>query len=522
MRHSLKVKILFFFVFVMVAAGAGMGVLYAISVTAQERLIQETSRSNAGIQTSGKDGMANVLLVRELQTALLNQMLLWKNFLVRGQFTNMRTQYEEEMAAGDARIIAMLEAVRRAFAGDGSSLDQVRKIAAEYDGFRQQVEVAKGMTAFHDSYAEGIRAADQYTGDKGREAIAMTRALAEQIARQTGQRTEAAMAAVQSGHQSLFRQAKIRSTLVTIGAGMGVFFVLLVVFGYLGRKVILPISGINDRLQAVVDQVYEESVQLSAASRELAEGANRQAAGVEETSAAMQQLNSQANANHESARQAGTLADEMQRVVQAGGEQMANMLTAMQEIEQQSAAVIQIARNIDDIAFQTNLLALNAAVEAARAGEAGAGFAVVADEIRRLAQNVAASARETANIVQYNIEKVQQGGSLCGRLNQVFADIHGGIARVHDEIRSIAGASHEQVAGIRQVSASMTEIDQVSLTAAANAEEAARTAVTLQEQAAELRLLSGSLLTLVRGADAARIAALPEAAAPPVPQLAAA
>ena len=522
MHHSLKLKLMFFFVFVMLAAGAGMSVLYAISVTTQERLIAGTRQTNEGIQRSGEVGMANVLLVRELQSALLNQMIQWKNFLVRGQFTNMRTRYEEEMARGDGRIVAMLAEARRAFAGDGAVLADLQKIAGEYEGFRQQVEVAKGMTAFHDSYAEGIRAADQYTGDKGTEAIAMTRVLAERIARQTGLRTGEVMAAAGAGYETLSRQAERRSALVTIGAGLGVFIVLLVIFAYLDWQVIRPVTGINDRLRAVVEQVYEESAQLSAASLDLAEGANRQAAGVEETSAAMQQLNGQANANHESAREAGILAGEMQKVVQDGGAQMASMLAAMQEIEQQSAEVIKITRNIDEIAFQTNLLALNAAVEAARAGEAGAGFAVVADEIRRLAHNVAASSKETAVIVQHNIEKVQQGGTLCGELDQAFAAIHGGIGRVHDGIRRIAGASHEQVAGIRQVSAAMADIDQVSLTAATKAEDAARTATALREQAAELRLLSGSLLAIVHGKGEDRLQPVPEAAGGRLPRLAAA
>ena len=496
MRWNLKNKLGFFFFIIMLAAGAVMGVLYFNSVTTQEQLISGTSQANEGIQAIGEDGMEHVLLVRELQADLLEQMLQWKNFLVRGQFTNMRAKYEEEMARGDARITAMLDTAQRAFAHDEASLEQLRKIAGEYGGFKRQVDVAKGMTVFHDSYSEGIRAADQYTGDKGAEAITMTRALAERIARQTGARTGEAIAAVQAEHDALSRQAKTRAIFVTLASGLGVFLFILF---YLGRKVMQPLMQIKERLQGVVEQVYEESTLLSASSLSLAEGAGQQAAGVEETGAAIEQLFGQTQANNESARQAGALSHAMQQVVRDGGAQMAMMLQAMQEIEGQSAEVMKIIKNINDIAFQTNLLALNAAVEAARAGEAGAGFGVVAGEIRRLAHNVASSAKETGEIIKNNIEKVKQGSVLCESLDKAFVEIHQGIAKVDEEVQNIAVASAEQVIGIRQVSAAMGEIDTVSLAASAEAEEAARTAAELRTQAVELRLISGSLITLING-----------------------
>jgi methyl-accepting chemotaxis protein len=502
-RWNLKNRLGFFFVFIMLAAGVGMGVLYTISINTQEQLISGASQANEGIKVSGEDGIDNVLLVRELQTALLGQMLQWKNFLVRGQFQDMRQKYEQELVKGDVRITAMLGAAQRAFAHDAASLEQLQKIGGEYDGFKRQMGTARGMMEFHDSYSEGIRAADQYTGDKGTEAIAMTRALAEQIAKQTGVRTGEAIAAVGTDHEVLSRKAKTLSLLALVGSGFGVFGVFLFILYYLGRKVIQPIMQIKERLQGVVEQVYEESTQLSASSLSLAEGAGRQAAGVEETGASIEQLLGQTQANNESARQASALSKGMQQVVREGGAQMAMMLQAMQEIEGQSSEVMKIIKNINAIAFQTNLLALNAAVEAARAGEAGAGFGVVADEIRRLAHNVATSAKETGDIIQNNIEKVKQGSILCESLDRAFIEIHQGIAKVDEEVQSIAVASAEQVIGIRQVSAAMGEIDTVSLAASSEAEEAARTAAELRTQAVELRRISGSLITLINGQEEA-------------------
>lgn len=523
MQWNLKNRLGFFFVFIMAAAGVGMTALYSISASTQDHLIAGTRQANEGIKSSGENGFENVLLVRELQTALMNQMLQWKNFLVRGQFQDMRKKYEQELQQGDARVTALLDTTRAAFARDSAVLAQLEKIAGEYSGFKRQMGTGRGMMEFHDTYLEGIRAADQYTGDKGTESIAMTRALAEQIAKQAGQRTDQTIAAGQADSIAIQEKAKNLSLLATFGAGAGVFCVFVVSLLFLSRKVMQPLFTINKRLQGVVEQVFTESTQLSTSSLKLAEGASQQAAGVEETGASIEQLLGQTHANNESARQASALSMDMQQVVQEGGAQMAKMMQAMQEIEGQSSEVMKIIKNINEIAFQTNLLALNAAVEAARAGEAGAGFGVVADEIRRLAHNVASSAKETGDIIKNNIEKVKQGSVLCESLDKVFVEISQGIAKVDEEVRNIVVASDEQVIGIRQVSAAMGEIDTVSMAASSEAEEAARTAAELRAQTVELRLISGSLISLVSGQEkAAQQIRWSEEESDPIPRLAAA
>ncbi|MFC7135552.1 methyl-accepting chemotaxis protein [Halobaculum litoreum] len=91
--------------------------------------------------------------------------------------------------------------------------------------------------------------------------------------------------------------------------------------------------------------------------------------------------------------------DEMDAVRERTDETMAEL----EALDDEVAAIGEVAEVIADIAEQTNLLALNASIEAARTGAEGDGFAVVADEVKGLAEETKESAAE----VEQRIERVQ-------------------------------------------------------------------------------------------------------------------
>jgi methyl-accepting chemotaxis protein len=169
-----------------------------------------------------------------------------------------------------------------------------------------------------------------------------------------------------------------------IGMSLVLIFLLASLLAWLIiRSTNRALSNITLNLDQGALQTASAARQVSTASQTLASGASQQASSVEETSTSLEEMSSMVRATAENAEKAKGLASEARSVAENGSRTMSEMTRAMAAIDDSSAEVAKIVKNIDEIAFQTNILALNAAVEAARAGEAGAGFAVVAARFGR-------------------------------------------------------------------------------------------------------------------------------------------
>ncbi len=259
------------------------------------------------------------------------------------------------------------------------------------------------------------------------------------------------------------------------------------------------LKRIADTLSAGAEQTAAAAGQISSASQSLAEGASEQAASLEETGASLEEMSSMTKRNAETAGKVKELGSQARQAGDLGVKDMTAMVTAMDDIKLSSADIAKIIKTIDEIAFQTNILALNAAVEAARAGEAGAGFAVVADEVRSLARRCAQAAKETAGKIEDAVQKSAKGAEISAKVAKSLEEIVGKARKVDELAGEVATASQEQSQGISQVNIAVTEMDKVTQSNAASAEESASAAEEMTAQAEALKEAVAELLRLVDG-----------------------
>ncbi|MCX5863485.1 MAG: methyl-accepting chemotaxis protein [Deltaproteobacteria bacterium] len=281
---------------------------------------------------------------------------------------------------------------------------------------------------------------------------------------------------------------------IALGSGSALAF-------FLGKGISTTLKQVSLTLNEGAEQVAAAAGEVSSSSQTLAEGASQQAAAVEETSASLEEVGAMVKQDADHARQADDLMKEANTVILSADESMRKLTVSMEEISAASAQTQKIVKTIDEIAFQTNLLALNAAVEAARAGEAGAGFAVVADEVRNLAMRAAEAAKNTSNLIEGTVQKVNTGSALVKETSESFNTAAESTTRIGTIISEIAGSASQQANAVTQVTKAIHEIDTVTQSNAAAAEESASASEELNAQAEMMKASVGNLLEMVGGAE---------------------
>lgn len=279
------------------------------------------------------------------------------------------------------------------------------------------------------------------------------------------------------------------------------------------------------------DLIFDAVKQIERSMQEMANGSTSQAqetqsvmenivlmgSMIEENNAQMDQLHKTADGMYHASEVAAATLDAMDEVNQKAQKAIDLIYEQTNTTNESAVKIKEATALITSIAEQTNLLSLNASIEAARAGEQGRGFAVVAGEIQKLAEESNESAKQIGAIIAHLMEDsekavqtmdevkrvMEEQNENLGKTRDQFAEMHGGVEKTIDGIRSIAGKmekvdaartdvvdivqnltaiAQENAAGTEEVSASMTEMGESMSRIAENSGELRNIADGMQSE----------------------------------------
>jgi methyl-accepting chemotaxis protein len=199
-----------------------------------------------------------------------------------------------------------------------------------------------------------------------------------------------------------------------------------------------------DALQTSANSMQTTAQSMSATADQSSALVSAVASAAEETSVNVQTVSSGteelSSSIAEIGRQVVTSAEIARKAVDEAGSTDATM----QGLAENAARISVVVDLIQTIASQTNLLALNATIEAARAGEAGRGFAVVASEVKSLANQTAKATDE----IRQQISSMQTvTTSAVGAIRNISTTI----SEINEVTAAIAAAVEQQGAATREI-----------------------------------------------------------------------
>ena len=283
---------------------------------------------------------------------------------------------------------------------------------------------------------------------------------------------------------------------VPIAGGIPLFTILFLSI-FMTKGILKTLREASTSILKMSEKVGEASMQVFSSSQSMAEGASKQAASLEETASFLEEITAQTRQSAENARETNTLVKDTKTAAEGGNDSMKKLTGAMEAISSSTSEMGKIVKSIEEISFQTNLLALNAAVEAARAGEHGKGFAVVAEEVRNLAQRTAVSARNTGELIENSIHKIQHAFRLAETTGSMFRNIVEEVKKASKLVANISVALNEQAQGVEQISVVISQIDRVTQQNAANAQETASVSEDLNFQSDLLKKTLSKLMAMI-------------------------
>ncbi|GAA4034910.1 methyl-accepting chemotaxis protein [Sphingomonas rosea] len=260
-------------------------------------------------------------------------------------------------------------------------------------------------------------------------------------------------------------------------------------FGSIGDNLNRAILSLRDMVQHVVGNAGSIRVaarEIADASSDLSSRTQSNAAAIEQTTAALTDVDKRVASTRDAAQSTAQSAGSARTAVELGRDKARSAATTMEEVREAAASVDGVMEALDRIAFQTRVLAMNAAVEAGHAGEAGKGFAVVADLVSQLATRAEQEARNAREQLTTTTDRIAVAAASVGEVEDQFAAIVTDVVKVADLIEGLTSDARAQSEAIAEISSAMRQMDISTQQNAAMVEETSAAAAMLLRDAEDL------------------------------------